>query len=606
MTVLPQQRPTPPRPKEGLYYDFVDSFRRDPNRRVVIRGAIRSDNEPWDLEDGYEATAFSPLTKDLKSRHLQMIAVGAAIGAGLFINSGRLLSIAGPANLVLAFALVGTAVFATIHALGEMAVLFPISGSFSSLSTRFLDPAWGFAMGWNYAIQWLTGIPLEMVAASIAIDYWSRGGISTGVWITIYLVALFAANFLGVRAYGEIEMVLTSIKIVGILGFFIFAIAVDTGAGQQGYIGGKYWRDPGAFKNGFKGFCSVFVTAGLAYTGSELVGLCSAETRYPRQSIPTAVRHIFWRLFLFYVVSLLMVGLIVNSNDPRLNADGENVGVTKTSPFVIAITDAGVRGLDSVFNVIIMLACFEVGNTAVYASTRTMAALAEQRQAPPFMAYIDRKGRPLGSIGVALAMSLFAYLGVDSKESQIEVLLWFTSISGLGSFFTWGSICFCHIRFRKAWKEQGHSLNELAFRSATGVIGSWMALVTFIIILCLQLWLAIAPLGFHHMEARERVTIFFRSYFTVPMILLFFVTYKLVNRTSFVHTRDMNLSIGILKLSLEQILEEERARREAGPWWRRAFNAVKSLDWWLGLRDTIKRRKTTEVDYGWQASQSTK
>ena len=132
-----------------VFFDCVDSFRRDPNARALPPGITRSDDKPWDMEDAYEATARSPLSRQLKSRHLQMIAIGGAIGAGLFINTGRALATSGPGSLVLAFILVGSAVFCTVHALGEMAVLFPVAGSFSSYSTRFLDPAWGFAMGWK-------------------------------------------------------------------------------------------------------------------------------------------------------------------------------------------------------------------------------------------------------------------------------------------------------------------------------------------------------------------------------------------------------------------------------------------------------------------------
>ena len=138
-----------PRTPVGLFHNVVDSFRRDPNAVAIPHGLMRADDKAWDMEDAYEATARSPLSRQLKARHLQMIAIGGAIGAGLFINTGRALATAGPASLTLAFIIVGTAVFCTVQALGEMAVLFPIAGSFSAYSTRFLDPAWGFAMGWK-------------------------------------------------------------------------------------------------------------------------------------------------------------------------------------------------------------------------------------------------------------------------------------------------------------------------------------------------------------------------------------------------------------------------------------------------------------------------
>ncbi|KAI9804457.1 MAG: hypothetical protein M1825_001356 [Sarcosagium campestre] len=583
---------------KGAIQDVVDGFRKNPNARITGQGTIRADDKPWSLEDAYEATATSTLSRNLKSRHLQMISIGAAIGASLYITSGKLLATAGPAGLFFAFSFVAIAVYCTGHALGEMAVLFPVSGSFSAYSTRFLDPAWGFAMGWNYAIQWLAIIPIEIVAGSIAIKYWTNGNIANSLWITIFLVLIAIVNLLPVRAYGELEFVLTTCKIISIVGFILFAIVADTGGTRMGFIGGKYWHDPGAFQNGFKGTCSVVVTAALAFAGVELCGLCAAETKFPRQSIPIAVRQIFWRLLFFYIISVIMIGLIVRSDDPRLLSNKSTFGNVTASPFVIAILDAGATGLDSVFNVLIILACFEVGSSAVYASTRTLTALAEQRQAPKFMTYIDRSGRPMASIAVALVIGLFSYLGATTAQQSVDVLVWFSSVAGLASIFTWASICVCHIRFRQAWRLQGHSLNELAFRSTPGVVGSWIALIFYIIILAVTLWISIAPIGYVEMSANERAKSFFQNFLAVPVVLLFFLGYKLIYKTEFVSAKDMNLSIGILKLSLEQILAEERARREAGSIWRRIYNSVRSPGWWLGFRGAVKN--DMEMDYGWR------
>jgi len=139
-------------------------------------------------------------------------------GTGLFVGSGKALAAGGPASLLIAFGLIGVMLYCTVHALGEMAVLFPVAGSFSAYSTRFLDPAWGFAMGWNYAMQWLVVLPLEIVAASITVDYW-HSPVSNAVWIAIFLVAIVAINFFGVKGYGEAEFVFSIIKVIAISGF---------------------------------------------------------------------------------------------------------------------------------------------------------------------------------------------------------------------------------------------------------------------------------------------------------------------------------------------------------------------------------------------------
>ena len=168
------------------------------------------------------------------------------------------------------------------------------------------------------------------------------------------------------------------------------------------------WHNPGAFNHGFKGLCSVFVTAAFAFAGTELIGLAAAETENPRKSLPTAIKQVFWRITLFYIVSLTVVGLLVPYNDPRLLQSGNSANAA-ASPFVISIFNAGISVLPGVMNVVILVAVLSVGNSSVFGSSRTLAALADQNQAPKILGYIDRKGRPLVAIGVSSALGFLAY-----------------------------------------------------------------------------------------------------------------------------------------------------------------------------------------------------
>ena len=250
-------------------------------------------------------------------------------------------------------------------------------------------------------------------------------------------------------------------------------VIIDCGgvpSDNRGYIGAHYWHDPGAFQNGFKGFCSVFVTAAFAFGGTELVGLAAAEAADPRKSLPKATKQVFWRITTFYVLSLFLVGLILPSDNPSLiGSSGAN---TKASPFVLAIQAAGIKGLPSVFNAVITISVLSVANSCSFASTRTMQALGATGMGPKFLTYIDRKGRPVNCVIIQLLFGLLAFVTEASTGST--VFAWLLSFSGLSYFFVWASVCLSHIRFRYAWKVQGHSLDELPYKATFGVVGSYV------------------------------------------------------------------------------------------------------------------------------------
>ncbi|KAI9720917.1 MAG: glyceraldehyde-3-phosphate dehydrogenase 1 [Chrysothrix sp. TS-e1954] len=550
---------------------FTDGFRRDPNAMAVPKGVIGVDGRVFDVEGAVDATMNSPLARSLKSRHLQMIAIGGSIGTGLFVSSGAALSTGGPASVVIAFSLIGIMLFCTVHALGEMAVLFPVAGSFSAYSTRFLDPAWGFAMGWNYAMQWLIALPLEITSACLVINFWDAGRINNDSWVIIFILIIAFINFIGVKGYGEAEFVFSIIKVMSVVGFIILGVilVVAGGPADAHYIGGKYWSNPGAFNNGFKGLCSVFVTAAFAFAGTELCGLAAAETANPRKSLPMAIKQVFWRITLFYVVSLALVGLLVPYNSPKLlgATDGTD---TKASPFIIAMQQAGITVLPSVFNTIILIAVLSVGNSAVFGSSRTLAALAEQHQAPAFLAYIDRRGRPLVAICVSSAFGFLAFFAGSSKEH--EAFKWMTALSGLSSIFTWGSICLAHIRFRKAWRVQGRTLEELPFRSHPGLIGSWIGFLFNALVLIAQLWTGIFPVGYQNYQSKgDLVAYFFSQYLAAPIMLACYIPYKFWFRTKVARAHEMDLKTGFRRLDLLELLREERKEQASWSRWKRWY-----------------------------------
>ncbi|CCK69325.1 amino acid permease GAP1 KNAG_0C02140 [Huiozyma naganishii CBS 8797] len=553
--------------KGKVWTRFVDSFRE--------RERLEVDPNMSELDQIAFRTANSPLQHHLKNRHLQMIAIGGAIGTGLFVGSGTALRTAGPAGILIGWGLTGTMIYSMVMALGELAVLFPVSGGFTTYATRFIDESYGFANNINYMLQWLVVLPLEIVAASITVNYWGTNPRYRDGFVALFWLAIFIINLFGVKGYGEAEFIFSIIKVITVVGFIILGIILNCGGGPvKGYIGGRYWHHPyGAFVGDsagarFKGVCSVFVTAAFSFAGSELVGLASAETANPRKSVPKAAKQVFWRITLFYLLALGMVGLLVPYTEKRLI--GASSVDAAASPFVIAITTHGIRGLPSVVNVVILIAVLSVGNSAIYACSRTLCALAEQNFLPKFFGYIDRSGRPLYSILVTSGFGLVAFVAQSKKEG--EVFNWLLALSGLSSLFTWGGICLCHIRFRKALSAQGRGTDELSFVSPAGVYGSYWGLFMIILMFIAQFYVALFPPG-----AKPNAKAFFEAYLSFPIVIACYLGHKIYKKNwkIFIKAEDMDIDTGRKDDDLDllrQEVAEERAVLATKPWWYR---------WWV-------------------------
>ncbi|KKZ65111.1 hypothetical protein EMCG_01351 [[Emmonsia] crescens] len=507
------------------------------------------------------ADKHNQLNQTLKGRHLHMIAIGGSIGAGLFVGSGGSLSTGGPATVLIDFSIIGVMMFNVVYALGELAIMFPISGGFYTYSDRFIDRSWGFAMGWNYVFQWAIVLPLELTVAAMTIGYWDQEAkISIAVWISVFLIAIIVINVFGVLGYGEEEFWSSCLKLAAIVIFMIIALVCVLGGGPDHglyneYWGARLWYNPGAFANGFKGFCSVFVTAAFAFSGTELVGLAAAESKTPVQSLPSAVKQVFWRITLFYILALFFVGLLVPHDDPGLLGSGY-IDV-KASPFVIVAKNAGLVGFDHFMNVVILISVLSIGNSSVYGGSRTLTALAEQGYAPQLFAYVDRAGRPLVSTITIILFGAFAYINLSASGE--DIFAWLLALSGLAALFTWGSICFAHIRFRAAWAYQGHTIAELPFTAAFGVYGSWLGLALIAIVLAAQFYVAVAELN---AEA------FFKSYLAAPVVIFFWVCGYLWKGAGWRKLSDIDVDSGRREIDWEEHNRLQEKIR-ASPLWRR-------------------------------------
>ncbi|CAL3965624.1 hypothetical protein PZA11_002528 [Diplocarpon coronariae] len=514
------------------------------------------------------------LDRSMKGRHLHMIAIGGSIGAGFFVGSGGALSKGGPASVLIDFIIIGVMMFNVMYALGELAVMFPVSGGFYTYSTRFIDPSWGFAMGWNYVLQWAVVLPLELTVCGLTLQYWPGArDVSLAVWITIFWVAIILTNFLGTLGYAEEEFWASCIKLATIIIFMVVALVLVLGGGPSDgrydeYWGARLWHDPGPFRNGFKGFCGVFVTAAFSFAGTELVGLAAAETPNPVKTLPGAIKQVFWRITLFYILGLFFVGLLVASNDENL-LGADNPYADGSSPFVLAAKYAGLDGFDHYLNAVILISVLSIGVSGVYGGSRTLTALAQEGYAPKIFTFIDKSGRPLPSVAVILLCGGLAYINLSSKGE--EIFDWLLSLSALAALLTWGSICLAHIRFRKAWAYHGHTLDEIPFRAIFGVWGSWVGLILCILVLAAQFFVAIAPPG--NDDKLNDVEGFFAAFLTIPVVLFFWAIGFLWKRTPWLRTKDMDVDTGRRELDWPAI-HAFREEMKTWPAWKRVLHKV--------------------------------
>lgn len=393
------------------------------------------------------------------------------------------------------------------------------------------------------------------------------------VWITIFLVFIIFINVFGTLGYAEEEFWSSCIKLAATVIFMIIALVLVLGGGPKGsrydhYTGAKLWYDPGAFANGFKGFCSIFVTAAFSFSGTELVGLAAAEARNPVKELPGAIKQVFWRITLFYILGLFFVGLLVPYTDPGLiGAADQAYADANTSPFVLVGKYANLKGFDSFMNVVILVSVVSIGVSAVYGGSRTLTALAQQGYAPKIFSYIDRSGRPLYSVIFILAFGPLAYVNLDADGPT--VFNWLLALSGLAALFTWGSICLAHIRFRTAWKRQGRSLDEIPFKAVGGVYGSYLGLCLNIMVLIAQLYVSISPIG----EDLNTAEGFFMSYLAMPVVIVFWIGGFIWKRSGWLKMDQIDLDTGRRALPWDEI-NEYRAELAKMPAWKRLLHTV--------------------------------
>ncbi|WP_239437400.1 amino acid permease [Arthrobacter alpinus] len=501
------------------------------NLTAETKNQPSSQGRPIDSIEG-EDRAGSPrneLKRGLSSRHLQMIAIGGAIGTGLFVASGGTISQAGPGGALAAYALVGLMVFLLMQSLGEMSAKIPVAGSFQTYATRFVSPSFGFAIGWNYWFNWAITVAAELVAAGIIMDFWFPD-VPGWVWAGGFLALLTAINALSARAFGESEFWLSSIKVVAVILFLVAGVLMIFGILGDNSPGLSNWQNrEDVFHGGWVSIISVFMIAGFSFQGTELVGVAAGEAKNPRREVPRAIRSVFWRIMIFYIGAIFVIGCLVSFNDPSLLASGE--ADIAASPFTLVFERAGIAFAAGLMNAVILTAILSAGNSGLYASTRMLYAMAHDGMAPKVFGRTNSRGVPIAALLATAAVGLFGFL--SAIVGQGAAYSWLLNVSGLCGFIVWAGIAISHYRFRRAFLAQGNKVSELPYKASFFPVGPLLAFAVLILVIAGQNYEAVLA---------GRGTEVLSSYIGVPMFLGLWLVHRFVTKSKSVPLLEMDLT----------------------------------------------------------------
>ncbi|EDR03257.1 amino acid-polyamine organocation amino acid permease, partial [Laccaria bicolor S238N-H82] len=453
------------------------------------------------------------LHRGLSARQVQMIAIAGTIGTGLFLGTGRSLAQGGPASMLICYSIVGFIVYVTLLLLGEMATQYPVAGSFNAYTTRFFSPSYGFALAWNYWFNDAVSVASDLTAAQLVLQYWTPWN----PWVISLLFWLFlvSVNATHVKAYGELEYWLSSLKVFTVILFIIVGIFVNVGLNtEHRFIGVSNWQIPGApFVGGFGGFAKVFVTASFAFGGTESLGITAGETKNPSKNMPRVVKLVFWRIMIFYVLSILIIGLNVPWDYPNLSNRS-----TTTSPFTVVLQLAGSTVAASSMNTVILTSVLSAGNHALFAGTRVLYGLSvtSPPQAPKIFSWTTRKGVPIPALLLTSSISALCF-GTSFIGSGV-LWGWLQNIVGVSNQIAWLSIGLSSLRFRKAWVKQGRSLDDLKFSASwTRGWGPPFVVVAVSTLILIQGWSSVIP--------EFSLVDFISFYIELPVMLIMFLAW---------------------------------------------------------------------------------
>ncbi|EXJ78709.1 hypothetical protein A1O1_09111 [Capronia coronata CBS 617.96] len=491
----------------------------------------------------------------LKSRHLLMIALGGVIGPGTFYATGFALRYSGPVGALIGYIIIGVDVWFVTQSLGEMATLFPSTGAFNEFAGRFVDPALSFALGWNYWYMWITILANEYNGAALILTYWTTK-LPNYAWILICWAFFMGTSLLGVLVYGEMEFWLASFKFAVTLALYLVAILLDTGAIGGDYIGFRYWSDPGPFANGINGFGKVLVLAAVMYSGTEAVAITGGESRNPKKDIPRALKQTFWRILIVYIGMVFFTGLIVPSDSTALLSATSK---SASSPFTVALEQAGWGGAGNLINAIIVVTLLSSINSAIYIASRCIYAQAKVGRAPRFLAKTTSRGVPVNAIVLSNLFGLISLLNIS--ENAGDVFTYLLDISGAAAFIAWAFIGLTHVRMRAAMKAQNMPTSSLPFVAWGYPYVAWILFGANIFLVLIS--------GYTTILTPFDVKGFVFSYLVIPLFIILYLGYKLWHKTKWIIPAEADLTSG-----RRDWLENNEEEKVGPGWYARIRNTV--------------------------------
>ena len=443
------------------------------------------------------------LKRGLKNRHIQLIALGGAVGTGLFLGSASVIESAGPA-VILGYAIAGFIAFLIMRQLGEMVVEEPVAGSFSHFAYKYWGNFAGFASGWNYWVLYVLVAMAELTAVGKYIQFWWPD-FPTWASAAIFFVMINAINLTNVKVFGEMEFWFAIIKVVAVIGMILFGgwLLFSGNGGPQATVR-NLWEQGGFFPHGIGGLVTVMAIIMFSFGGLELVGITAAEADNPEVSIPKATNQVLWRILIFYIGSLAVLLSLM----PWSRVTSE------VSPFVFIFHELGDAMVANALNVVIMTASLSVYNSCVYCNSRMLFGLAQQGNAPKSLLKVDHRGVPVLTILVSAVATALCVLINYLMPGEAFGLLMSLVVSAL--VINWAMISLAHLKFRRKKDQQGVTTR---FKALLYPAGNWICLIFLAAILVLMattpgmaisvwlipVWLVILALGYFIKNQTQKV-----------------------------------------------------------------------------------------------------